>query len=48
MDEELTESLWVRVKRKAGEGDIVVEVCYRPLGQKDQVDETVYKQIGTA
>ena len=27
IDEELTESLWVRVK---GEGDTVVGVCYRP------------------
>ena len=28
IDEELTESLWVRVKGKAGKGDIVVGVCY--------------------
>ena len=35
MDEELTESLWVRIKGKAGTGDIVVGVCYRPPNQED-------------
>jgi len=29
-DEERTESLWVRIKGQAGDGDIVVGVCYRP------------------
>ena len=28
IDKELTESLWVRVKGKAGEGDTVVGACY--------------------
>ena len=28
MDEELTESLWVRVKGKAGEGDVTVQFFY--------------------
>jgi len=28
--EDLTESLWARVKGKAGEGVIVVGICYRP------------------
>ena len=27
MTEELTESLWVKVKGKAGEGDIMVGIC---------------------
>ncbi len=35
MDEELTESLWVRIKRMAGTGDITVGICYRPPDQED-------------
>jgi len=42
IDEFLTESLWVKVKRKAGDGDVAVEVCYRPPDQEGQVDETLY------
>ena len=38
IDEELTESLWVRVKGKAGEGDTVVGACYR-LPDQEEVDE---------
>ena len=33
IDEELTESLWV--KEKAGEGDIMVGVCYRLPDKED-------------
>jgi len=33
MDEELTESLWVRIKGRTGTGDIVVRVCYRSPNQ---------------
>lgn len=35
MDEELTESLWVRIKGRTGTGDFIVGVCYRPPDQKD-------------
>ncbi|GAB0179855.1 hypothetical protein GRJ2_000450800 [Grus japonensis] len=35
MDEEPTESLWVRIKGGAGAGDIIVGVCYRPPDQGD-------------
>jgi len=35
IDEELTESLWVRVKGMAGERDIVVGICYRMPDQED-------------
>ncbi|GAB0210230.1 hypothetical protein GRJ2_003488800 [Grus japonensis] len=35
MDEEPTESLWVRIKVRAGTGDIVVGVYYRPPDQGD-------------
>ncbi|GAB0183006.1 hypothetical protein GRJ2_000765900 [Grus japonensis] len=48
MDEEPTESLWVRIKGMAGTGDISVGVCYRPPSQEDQVDEALDRQIGAA
>ncbi|GAB0183301.1 hypothetical protein GRJ2_000795400 [Grus japonensis] len=48
MDEEPTESLWVRIKGKAGTGDTIEGVCYRPPNQDDQVDEALYRQIGAA
>ncbi|GAB0200352.1 hypothetical protein GRJ2_002500600 [Grus japonensis] len=35
MDEEPTESLWVRIKGRAGAGDIIAGVCYRPPDQGD-------------
>ena len=35
MDEEPTESLCVRIKGRAGTGDIIVGVCYRPPDQED-------------
>ena len=41
MDEELTQSLWVRIKGRAGTGDIIEGVCYRPPKQEDQVDEAL-------
>ncbi|GAB0205478.1 mitochondrial enolase superfamily member 1 [Grus japonensis] len=48
MEEEPTESLWVRIKGRAGAGDIIVGVCYRPPDQGDQADEALYRQIGAA
>ena len=48
MDEELTESLWVRIKGKAGTGDVIVGVCYRPPDQEDRADEALYRQMGAA
>ncbi|GAB0205472.1 mitochondrial enolase superfamily member 1 [Grus japonensis] len=48
MDKEPTESLWVRIKGRAGAGDIIVGVCYRPPDQGDQADEALYRQIGAA
>ena len=44
MDEELKESLWVRITGRAGTGDIIVGVCYRPPDQEDQADETPFRQ----
>lgn len=35
MDEKLTQSIWVRIKVKAREGDIIVGVCYRQPEQED-------------
>ncbi|GAB0205350.1 hypothetical protein GRJ2_003000600 [Grus japonensis] len=46
MDEELTETLWVRIKGSAGAGDIIAGVCYRPPDQGDRADEAVCRQIG--
>ncbi|GAB0206448.1 hypothetical protein GRJ2_003110400 [Grus japonensis] len=48
MEEELTKSLWVRIKGRAGAGDIIVGVCYRPPDQGDRADEALYRQIGAA
>lgn len=39
MDEDLTKSLWIRSKGRAGIADILVRVCYRPPNQEDQMDE---------
>ncbi|GAB0182786.1 hypothetical protein GRJ2_000743900 [Grus japonensis] len=48
MDEEPTESLWVRIKGRTGAGDIIAGVCYRPPDQGDRADEAFYRQIGAA
>ncbi|GAB0203837.1 hypothetical protein GRJ2_002849300 [Grus japonensis] len=48
MDEEPTESLWVRIKGSAGAGDIIAGVSYRPPEQGDRADEALYRQIGAA
>ena len=48
MEEELTKSLWVRIKGRAGTGDIIVGICYRPPNQEDRTDKTHYEQVGTA
>ncbi|PKU32130.1 dtw domain-containing protein 2 [Limosa lapponica baueri] len=48
MDEDMTESLWVRIKGSTGAGDVTVGVCYRPPDQSDSEDAALYKQIGAA
>ncbi|GAB0210046.1 hypothetical protein GRJ2_003470400 [Grus japonensis] len=48
VDEEPIESFWIRIKGRAGTGDILVGVCYRPPDQGDRVDEALYRQIGAA
>ncbi|GAB0202872.1 hypothetical protein GRJ2_002752800 [Grus japonensis] len=48
MDEEPTESLWVRITRSAGAGDTIAGVYYRPPDQGDRADEALYRQIGAA
>ncbi|PKU45391.1 hypothetical protein llap_4335 [Limosa lapponica baueri] len=35
MDREPTESLWFRVKGKAGTGDVMLGICYWPPDQQD-------------
>lgn len=34
MDEEPTESFWVRIKERAGKGNIIECLCYRPPDQE--------------
>lgn len=46
MDEEPTKSLWVRIKGRAGIGDITVRVCYRLTEQDDQEDEALHTYTG--
>ncbi|PKU38249.1 dtw domain-containing protein 2 [Limosa lapponica baueri] len=48
MDEDLSESLWVRIKGRTGAGDVTVGVCYRPPHQSYREDEALYRQIGAA
>jgi len=48
MDEEPTESLWVKIKGRAGIGDTTVGVCYRPPDQDKRVDEALCRHIGEA
>lgn len=43
MDEETTESLWVRIKGRGGTGNITAWVSYRPLSQEDKLDEALYR-----
>ncbi|PKU39374.1 rna-directed dna polymerase from mobile element jockey-like [Limosa lapponica baueri] len=45
MDEEPTESLWARIKWRAGTDDITAGVCYKPHNQEYRVDEALYRQI---
>lgn len=41
MDEGPTNSLGVRIRGRAGIGDITLGVCYRLPEQHDRVDETL-------
>lgn len=43
--EEPTGSSWVRIKGRAGKGDILVGFCYRPANQEGE--EALYRQIVT-
>ena len=40
------EILWVRIKAKASKTDIIMGVCYRLPNQDEEVDKTLYKQLG--
>ena len=48
MDDEPTESLWVRTIELTSIDDSVVGVCYRPPHQEEQVDEAFYRQLEVA
>jgi len=43
MDSELTKTLWVWIKGRAGIGNIIVRVCYRLANQEDQADDALYR-----
>lgn len=45
---ELTESLWVRIKRQVNEDDIIVGVYYRPPDQDEEVGKAFYTQLEVA
>jgi len=40
VDDEPTESLWVRIKKQTNMGNMVVDICCRPPDQEEEVDET--------
>lgn len=48
VDEELTESLWVRNKGRSGTGDIIAGIFYRWPVKEGQMYESLYRQIGAA
>ncbi|KAF1501108.1 hypothetical protein FQV17_0014956, partial [Megadyptes antipodes antipodes] len=44
-DDETVECLWVRMRGKANEADILLGVCYRPPNQDEGADEAFYKRL---
>lgn len=38
----------MRIKQWTGKGSIIADVCYRPPNQEEQVNEALYRQVGTA
>ena len=40
------ESLRVRIKVKANTNDVIMGVYYRPSNQDEEVDKTLYRQLG--
>ena len=42
------ESLWVRIKGRAGMADTVVSVYYRPPDQEEEVDKAFHRQLEVA
>ncbi|RMC20166.1 hypothetical protein DUI87_01012 [Hirundo rustica rustica] len=44
-NEDGIECLWVRIKGKANKADILLEVCFRPPNQEEEVDNLFYKQL---
>ncbi|GAB0204272.1 hypothetical protein GRJ2_002892800 [Grus japonensis] len=45
MDDQPTESFWVRIKEQTIRGDIIVDVYSRPPDQEEQVDEAFYREL---
>jgi len=44
--DERVECLWIRIKGKANEADIMVGICYKPLNGDEEPDEIFCKQLG--
>ncbi|GAB0207654.1 hypothetical protein GRJ2_003231100 [Grus japonensis] len=45
VDDDIVESLWVRMKGKVNKVDVVVGVYYQPLSQDTTTDELFYKEL---
>jgi len=39
------ECLWVKMRGKAKQADILLGVCYRPPNQDEEVDEVFHKRL---
>ncbi|KAM7160392.1 uncharacterized protein RBU57_010555 [Macrochelys suwanniensis] len=42
---EKPESLWIKFRSVSNKGDVMVEVCYRPPDQRDEVNEAFFQQL---
>lgn len=45
VNDEKVRSLGVRIKGQTRNGDTVVDVCYRPLEEEDEVGEAFYRHL---
>lgn len=48
VDEELTESFWIRIKKQTSTGNVVAGVCYRLPDLEEQQSETLCRQLEAA
>lgn len=43
--DDTVENFWMRIKRKANKGDVVLGLFYRLPSQDDHMDELLYKEL---